>query len=68
MLSTDGTILASCSDDQTIRLWNVRTGEEKKILKGHKGTVNSICFSPDSKILASGGDDTSVFIWDAKTS
>jgi WD40 repeat protein len=32
-------------------------------LKGHTGSVSSICFSPDSRMLASGSKDESVCLW-----
>ena len=53
--SRDGQMLASGSDDYTIRLWNVQTG--KKIcdpLYGHTYYVSSVKFSPDMKQLLVG--------------
>jgi WD40 repeat protein len=53
--SKDGQLLASCSDDQTVRLWNVHTG--RKIcdaLYGHTSYVSSVKFSIDMKQLVTG--------------
>jgi WD40 repeat protein len=53
--SKDGQLLASCSDDQTVRLWDVHTG--RKIcdpLYGHSSSVSSVVFSPDMKQLVTG--------------
>ncbi|CAD8174775.1 unnamed protein product [Paramecium pentaurelia] len=65
--SPDSSTLASCSGDKSIRLWDVKTGEQKSKLDGHTSTVYSVCFSPDGDTLASGSDDMSIRIWDAKT-
>ncbi len=59
-----GQTLASCSSDNTIRLWNANTGKPLKKLIGHKDKVWYVIFSPDSEtIVSSSGDDTIRF-WD----
>jgi WD40 repeat protein len=44
--SPDGTLLASASDDQTVKLWDARTGQLWKTLLGHTNWVWSVAFSP----------------------
>jgi WD40 repeat protein len=64
--SPDGKILASGSDDHTIKLWDVATGQEVRTLTGHTWEVWSVAFSPDGKILASGSWDGTILLWDVE--
>ncbi|CAD8111491.1 unnamed protein product [Paramecium primaurelia] len=65
--SSDGNTLASGSSDTSIRLWDVKTGQQKAKLDGHTSYVRSVCFSPDGNTLASGSEDMSIRLWDVKT-
>ena len=59
-------ILASCSYDDTIRIWMDDPQDDwdcVAILRGHGSTVWSISFSPDGNYIASGSDDGTVRIW-----
>ncbi|KDN33884.1 hypothetical protein RSAG8_13024, partial [Rhizoctonia solani AG-8 WAC10335] len=66
--SRDGTKLASCSSDGTIRVWNPNDGT---LITGpilaHSGRVGSVAFSPDGNHIASGADDCTVRLWDTRT-
>ena len=52
--SPDGTKVASGSDDKTVKLWDVTSGECLQTLEGHSDCVNSVSFSPDGTKVASG--------------
>ncbi|OQW98016.1 MAG: hypothetical protein BWK73_53465 [Thiothrix lacustris] len=62
--SPDGGQLASGSDDNTVKLWDVASGECLKTFDQHQGTVCSVMFSPGGGQLASGSDDKTVKLWD----
>ncbi|MBX3050310.1 MAG: hypothetical protein KF753_02480 [Caldilineaceae bacterium] len=62
--SPDGSLLATCSADHTIRLWDVSQQVTVHILRNHSDEVRSLAFSPDSSFLASASDDFTVRLWD----
>ena len=64
--SPDSNILASCSNDLSIRLWN-QDGSCLKVLQGHTSGVRSLAFSPDGRWLISGGDDQGIRLWDTQS-
>lgn len=62
--SPDGQWLASAGADMTIRLWDVKTGRELRVLRGHTAMVLQVVFSPDGRRLVSSSLDHSIRIWD----
>lgn len=67
-ISPDGKLLATCSSDKTIKLWNLNnnTVNLKSTLKGHNDGISDLTFSFNNKYLASCSDDLTIRIWDLK--
>ncbi|KAI1207035.1 uncharacterized protein F4807DRAFT_469797 [Annulohypoxylon truncatum] len=65
--SFDGKVVASGSEDCTVRLWSAETGALQLTLEDHSDCVRSVVFSPDGKVVASGSEDCTVRLWSAET-
>lgn len=63
--SKDGQTLVSSGSDGLVKMWNARTGQLIRSLRGHSGEVSKLAFSPDNSKFASVGNDKKVVIWDA---
>lgn len=46
------TAFASCADDATIKLWDIRTAKSIRTIAGHPGRVSSMCFLNESRLVA----------------
>jgi WD40 repeat protein len=65
-ISADAKIVASCSDDKTIGIWEVRSGALLQKLTGHTNWVLTVALSADASTVASGSADGSVGIWNVR--
>lgn len=66
-LSPDGRLLATCSYDRQINLWEVASGKLARTLSGHNGAVFRLAFSADGLALASASADDTVKLWNVAT-
>ena len=57
----------SCLYDETLRLWDVATGETLRIFMGHTHWVSSCAFSPDGRQVLSTSYDETLRLWDLTT-
>lgn len=58
-------VLASASEDATLKLWDWETGELEHTLKGHTKPVQSIDFDASGDLLASCASDLAIKLWHA---
>ncbi|MFF0815604.1 TIR domain-containing protein [Rhodococcus sp. NPDC003318] len=67
-VSPDGRRIASAGWDDSVQLWDARTGQPiGDPMTGHENTVASVAFSPDGRRIVSGSWDKTIRIWDADT-
>ncbi|KAI9345497.1 WD40-repeat-containing domain protein [Zopfochytrium polystomum] len=63
-INADGTAILAAVSNETVQLWDLRTGESKAVLNGHQGTINSFGWI-DSFIFSV--DCREAKLWDAAT-
>ncbi|KFH40933.1 Vegetative incompatibility protein HET-E-like protein [Hapsidospora chrysogenum ATCC 11550] len=65
--SPDGRQIASGSYDDTIKVWDYRSGACTQTLEGHDGPVRFAAFSPDGRQIASSSHDSTIKVWDCES-
>ncbi|MEW6609592.1 MAG: WD40 repeat domain-containing protein [bacterium] len=66
-LSSNGRYGASINDDNTIDVWQTKTGKWQK-LKGHTTSVESVTFSQDAKYIVSvSSNGKTIKVWETET-
>lgn len=61
------TRIISASDDNTIKVWDIKTFSLVHTFIGHSKGVRALAIAPNGKFLVSGGLDHTIRVWDLQT-
>lgn len=53
--------------DHTIRVWDLETGTQIRVIHGHEQNVNAVALAPDGTRILSASKDSSIVVWDFAT-
>jgi WD40 repeat protein len=66
-ITPDGRLALSASDNGTLRLWDLETGQTIGTLEGHSSGVNAVAVMPDARRVVSGSGDGALWLWDLES-
>ena len=66
--SPDGSLVAGAgSHEKAVRIWDVHTGSQVKVIAGHSFATRSVAFSPNGRLLATVAGDGTGGLWSVAT-
>jgi WD40 repeat protein len=66
--SADGNLMASAARyERQVRLWDIPSGQLRRMIGGHVFGTNSVIFSPLTTTMATAGNDGRVRLWSVAT-
>jgi transcriptional regulator with XRE-family HTH domain len=63
-VTPDGRRAVSASDDRTLRVWDLDSGQKQRTLSGHDDWVNAVAMTPDGRRAISASWDRTLKVWD----
>jgi len=66
-ITANDTQIISASGDNTVKIWDLETGQELYTLRGHTKPIKSVAVSPDSTQVISASADQTLRVWDLRT-
>ena len=66
-VSADGATIISASSDQTLKVWDGRSGVERFTLRGHTDRVRGCAVSADGATIVSASDDQTLKVWEGRS-
>ncbi|MCJ8279266.1 MAG: NB-ARC domain-containing protein, partial [Rivularia sp. ALOHA_DT_140] len=62
----DGKLLGTTSNNYSIKIWQVDSGQQIGNFKGHSNRISNLDFSPDNQLILSASADRTIKIWDLR--
>merc|ERR1711974_577488 len=59
--------LITCSDDRTVRIWDLFQGKEVRKLQGHTAAVYDLAVHAKTRVVCSASQDTTLRMWNIDT-
>lgn len=66
VFSPDSRLIASGSDDKTVRVWDINKGKEITMFYDHVSSVNGVQFHPNGTCIATCGADSKIKVFDLR--
>jgi WD40 repeat protein len=66
-VTPDGRFAVSASDDKTLKVWDLGTGQAVRTLEGHADRVTGVAVTSDGRFAVSASEDETLKVWDLAT-
>ena len=66
-ITPDGRHAVSASYDNTLRVWDLESGQSVRTLEGHSDSVHGVAITPDGRRAVSASSDKTLRVWDLES-